>query len=44
MNQYLLSILKEVNTIIIPSIGALTITNAATGEIMFMPYLKFNGG
>lgn len=44
MNQYLLSILREVNTIIIPGIGALTITNAATGEIMFMPYLKFNDG
>ncbi len=44
MNQYLLSILKEVNTIIIPGIGALTITNAATGEIMFMPYLKFDDG
>ncbi|TXI82454.1 MAG: SPOR domain-containing protein [Crocinitomicaceae bacterium] len=44
MNQYLLSILREVNTIIIPGIGALTITNAATGEIMFMPYLKFDDG
>jgi len=44
MNQYLLSILKEVNTIIIPGIGALTITNTATGEIMFMPYLKFDDG
>jgi cell division protein FtsN len=44
MNNYLLSILKEVNTIIIPGIGALTITNAATGEIMFMPYLKFDDG
>lgn len=44
MNQYLLSILKEVNTIIIPGIGALTITNATTGEIMFMPYLKFDDG
>ena len=44
MNQYLLSILREVNTIIIPGVGALTITNAATGEIMFMPYLKFDDG
>jgi hypothetical protein len=44
MNQYLLSILKEANTIIIPGIGALTITNASTGEIMFMPYLKFDDG
>ncbi len=44
MNQYLLSILKEVNTIIIPGIGALTITNAATREIMFMSYLKYDDG
>lgn len=44
MNQYLLSILKEVNTIIIPGIGALTVTNAATGEIMFMSYLKYDDG
>jgi cell division protein FtsN len=44
MNQYLLSILKEVNTIIIPGIGALTITNPSTGEIMFMPFLKFDDG
>lgn len=42
MDKYLLEILKETNTIIIPGLGALTITNAATGEIMFMPYLKFD--
>ncbi len=44
MDKYLLEILKEVNTIIIPGLGALTITNAATGEIMFMPYLKHDDG
>jgi len=44
MNQYLLSILKEQNTIIIPGIGALTITDPKTGEIMFMPYLKHDDG
>jgi hypothetical protein len=35
---------KRIYTIIIPGFGALTITKAATGEIMFMPYLKFDGG
>jgi len=44
MDKYLLEILKEVNTIIIPSLGALTITNADKGEIMFMPYLKHDDG
>lgn len=42
MDKYLLEILKEINTIIIPGLGALTITNASTGEIMFMPYLKYD--
>lgn len=40
MDKYLLEILKEIKTIIIPNLGALTITNEDTGEIMFMPYLK----
>jgi len=44
MDKYLFQILKEVNTIIIPEIGALTIVNQATGEIMFMSYLKFDDG
>lgn len=44
MDKYLISILKEINTIIIPGIGALTITNKETGEIMFMPYLKHDDG
>jgi cell division protein FtsN len=44
MDKYLLEILKEMNTIIIPGLGALTITNDSTGEIMFMPYLKFDDG
>lgn len=30
--------------IIIPGLGALTITNATTSEIMFMPYMKHNDG
>jgi SPOR domain len=44
MDKYLLEILKDVNTIIIPGLGALTITNKDTGEIMFMPYLKHDDG
>ncbi len=44
MDKYLLEILKEINTIIIPGLGALTITNSDTGEIMFMSYLKHDDG
>lgn len=44
MEKHLLNILKEANTIIIPGLGALTITNGTTGEIMFMPYLKYDDG
>lgn len=29
---------------IIPGLGALTVTNETTGEILFMPYLKFDDG
>lgn len=44
MDKYLLEILKDINTIIIPGLGALTITNADKGEIMFMSYLKHDDG
>jgi cell division protein FtsN len=44
MDKYLLQILKEVKTIIIPGLGALTLTNGEKGEILFMPYLKFDDG
>lgn len=44
MDKYLIAILKEVNTIIIPGIGALTIVNQATGEVMFMSFMKFDDG
>jgi outer membrane biosynthesis protein TonB len=44
MNNYLLQLLKEVKTLIIPGLGALTVTNEVTGEILFMPYLKFDDG
>lgn len=44
MNNYLLQLLKEIKTIIIPGLGAITLTNEATGEMMFMPYLKYDDG
>jgi flagellar basal body-associated protein FliL len=44
MNQYLQQILKEINTIIIPELGALTITNPTEGTVLFMPYLKYDDG
>jgi len=44
MDKYLIEILKEQNTIIIPGLGALTLTNKETGEVMFMPFLKHDDG
>lgn len=44
MDKYLLQILLDTNTIIIPDLGALTVTNEKTGEIMFMSYLKYDDG
>lgn len=44
MDKYLQQILREVNTIIIPGLGALTVTNERTGETMFMSYLKYDDG
>ncbi|MCE3295745.1 MAG: hypothetical protein K0R65_1459 [Crocinitomicaceae bacterium] len=44
MDKYLLQILHDVNTIIIPGLGALTVTNKASGEIMFMSFLKHDDG
>lgn len=39
MDKYLLEILNNKNTIIIPGLGALTITNKTTGKIKFIPHL-----
>jgi len=44
MDKYLVEILKETNTIIIPGIGALTMTDRSTGEVMFMSFLKHDDG
>jgi hypothetical protein len=44
MNNYLLELFKEENTVIIPGYGALTMINRVTNELMLMPYLKHNDG
>ena len=44
MLHHILSVLKESNTIILPGLGTLTITNPKTGELFFIPYLKFDDG
>lgn len=44
MNKYLIDLFKDENTVIIPGLGALTIVNRATNELMFMSYLKHNDG
>ena len=44
MLHHILSVLKESNTIILPGLGTLTITNQKTGELFFIPYLKFDDG
>lgn len=44
MNAYIVKFLKAVNTLIIPNFGALTVTDIATGEILFLPYLKYDDG
>lgn len=44
MDKYLLQILLEVNTIIIPGLGAFTVVNKEKNEIMFMSYLKHDDG
>ncbi len=44
MIQHIAQLFEETKTIILPGLGALTITNPDTGELMFMPYLKHNDG
>ena len=44
MNKYLQELLKLAKTVIIPGLGALTITNDKTGDIFFMSYLKHDDG
>lgn len=42
MNKYILEILKIQNSLILPGIGALMITNKRTGDIKLNPHLTFN--
>ena len=44
MNKYLIEILKNHSSLILPGIGALMVTNRKTGEIKFNPHLTFNDG
>lgn len=44
MNKYLQELLKLAKTVIIPGLGALTITNDKTGDLFFMSYLKHDDG
>lgn len=44
MDKYLQLLLQQENTVIIPDLGALMITNEGTQELMFNEYLKFNDG
>ncbi len=44
MNKYLIEILKNHSSLILPGIGALMVTNKKTGEIKFNPHLTFNDG
>ena len=44
MDKYLIEFLKLNSTLILPGLGALTLTDEASGELMFMPYLKHDDG
>lgn len=44
MNNYIFELLKEIKTLIIPGLGALTITSEKSGDILFMNYLKYDDG
>jgi len=44
MQNYLTELFKEENTVIIPKLGALTLIDRNTNELMFMSYLKHNDG
>jgi len=44
MDKYIKQILLEENTIILPKLGALTVTSASTGEMMFLSYLNYDDG
>jgi hypothetical protein len=44
MDNYIKQVLLEENTIILPKLGALTVTSIKTGEMMFLSYLNYDDG
>lgn len=44
MDKYIKQVLLEENTIILPKLGALTVTSIKTGELMFLSYLNYDDG
>lgn len=44
MENYLLELFKEENTVIIPDLGALTLVDRSKNELMFMSFMKHNDG
>lgn len=44
MIQYIEKLFQETKTIILPGLGALTVTNPDSKELMFMPFLKHDDG
>lgn len=44
MDKYIKQVLLEENTIILPKLGALTVTSIKTGEMMFLSYLNYDDG
>ncbi|MES2798845.1 MAG: SPOR domain-containing protein [Bacteroidota bacterium] len=44
MKNYFIELFKDNNTVIIPGFGALSLTDRAKGEYIFMSYLKHNDG
>ena len=44
MILYIEKLFQETKTIILPELGALTVTNPDTKELMFMPFLKHDDG
>jgi nucleoid DNA-binding protein len=44
MDKFLIAFLKINSTLILPGLGALTVTDEAKGDILFMPFLKHDDG
>jgi nucleoid DNA-binding protein/cell division septation protein DedD len=44
MEKYVVALLNEVKTVILPGIGAFTLTDVAKREVRFLPNLNYNDG